>query len=128
MWSTPVNESLFSYKLPSNKKTDREVERVRQIHHWTAAERGKYNQSKYIPRCEPFPVYTVEEATAPDDEFETLTWKPGVADNDLVMYLRAARSMAAFAGMCDGGPTDACVTGNTISRTPPMNNRLHQHR
>ena len=20
--------------------------------------------------------------------------------------------MAAFAGMCDGGPTDACVTGN----------------
>ena len=28
------------------------------------------------------------------------------------MYLRAARSMAAFAGMCDGGPTDACVTGN----------------
>ena len=30
------------------------------------------------------------------------------------MYLRAARSMAAFAGMCDGGPTDACVTGSYL--------------
>lgn len=27
-------------------------------------------------------------------------------DADLVMYLRAARSMAAFAGMCNGGSTD----------------------
>ena len=34
-----------------------------------------------------------------DAEFEALTWKPGVADTDLVMYLRAARSMAAFAGI-----------------------------
>ena len=58
-------------------------------------------------------TYTPEEADAPDEEYEVLTWKPGVADNDLVMYLRAARSMAAFAGMCDGGPTDACVTGKT---------------
>jgi len=117
-------ENTFFYILGFNPQkrvivcqTDREVERVRQIHHWTAAERGKYNQSKYIPRCEPFPVYTVEEATAPDDEFETLTWKPGVADNDLVMYLRAARSMAAFAGMCDGGPTDACVTATRDATT-----------
>ena len=66
---------------------------------------------QFIPDARPFKTYTPEEANAPDDEYEVLTWKPGVADNDLVMYLRAARSMAAFAGMCDGGPTDACVTG-----------------
>ncbi|XP_021950630.1 arginine-glutamic acid dipeptide repeats protein isoform X2 [Folsomia candida] len=37
-------------------------------------------------------------------EWEDLLWKPGVTnDADLVMYLRAARSMAAFAGMCNGG-------------------------
>ena len=66
---------------------------------------------KFIPDARPFKSYTPEEANAPDEEYEVLTWKPGVADNDLVMYLRAARSMAAFAGMCDGGPTDACVTG-----------------
>ena len=40
-----------------------------------------------------------------------------MADNDLVMYLRAARSMAAFAGMCDGGPTDACVTATRDATT-----------
>lgn len=38
-----------------------------------------------------------------------LRWTPGVPDCDLMMYLRAARSMAAFAGMCDGGnSTDDC--------------------
>ena len=41
------------------------------------------------------------------EEWEELCWKPGVTvDADLVMYLRAARSMAAFAGMCNGGSTD----------------------
>lgn len=41
-------------------------------------------------------------------------------DGDLVMYLRAARSMAAFAGMCDGGSAeDGCIAarrdGTTIN-------------
>lgn len=51
----------------------------------------------------------------PDPEFskerEELRWIPAMAlDGDLLMYLRAARSMAAFAGMCDGGsPDDGCV-------------------
>lgn len=35
-----------------------------------------------------------------------LKWTPGVPDCDLMMYLRAARSMAAFAGMCNGGSPD----------------------
>lgn len=34
-------------------------------------------------------------------------------DSDLLMYLRAARSMAAFAGMCDGGsPEDGCAAAS----------------
>ncbi|GAB6028239.1 hypothetical protein CHUAL_002427 [Chamberlinius hualienensis] len=41
---------------------------------------------------------------------ENVQWMPLVPDCDLMMYLRAARSMAAFAGMCDGGsPDDGCV-------------------
>ena len=32
-----------------------------------------------------------------------MTWEPGrIHDHDLLMYLRAGRSMAAFAAMCDG--------------------------
>ncbi len=38
---------------------------------------------------------------------ETLLWMTGrVVDSELMMFLRAARSMAAFAGMCDSGSTD----------------------
>ncbi len=41
------------------------------------------------------------------DRYEELTWEPGrTHDHDLLMYLRAARSVAAFAGMCDGGSTE----------------------
>lgn len=40
-------------------------------------------------------------------EREELRWLPAMAlDGDLLMYLRAARSMAAFAGMVDGGSAD----------------------
>ena len=40
----------------------------------------------------------------PEPWGEELTWSPRrVHDHDLLMFLRAARSMAAFASMCDGG-------------------------
>lgn len=43
-------------------------------------------------------------------------------DTDLLMYLRAARSMAAFAGMCDGGcPEDGA---NAASRDDTTINAL----
>lgn len=43
-------------------------------------------------------------------------------DSDLLMYLRAARSMAAFAGMCDGGcPEDGA---NAASRDDTTINAL----
>lgn len=39
-------------------------------------------------------------------------------DGDLLMYLRAARSMAAFAGMCDGGSADdGCVAASRDDTT-----------
>lgn len=51
----------------------------------------------------------------PDPEFqkerEELRWIPAMKmDHDLIMYLRAARSISAFTGMCEGGIADACVT------------------
>ena len=59
----------------------------------------------------------------PDPEFskqrEELRWLPGLTlDSDLIMYLRAARSIAAFAGMCDGGsPDDGCVAASRDDTT-----------
>ena len=59
----------------------------------------------------------------PDPDFgkerEDLRWIPAMTlDGDLLMYLRAARSMAAFAGMCDGGsPDDGCVAASRDDTT-----------
>ena len=43
-----------------------------------------------------------------------MTWEPGrIHDHDLLMYLRAGRSMAAFAAMCDGeAPEDGFVVAS----------------
>nr|XP_029505280.1 arginine-glutamic acid dipeptide repeats protein-like [Oncorhynchus nerka] len=52
---------------------------------------------------------------------------PGVNDCDLLMYLRAARSMAAFAGMCDGGSTeDGCLAASRDDTTLNALNTLHE--
>ncbi|XP_063984953.1 arginine-glutamic acid dipeptide repeats protein-like isoform X2 [Diachasmimorpha longicaudata] len=67
----------------------------------------------------------------PDPEFikerEELRWIPAMSlDGDLVMYLRAARSMAAFAGMCDGGsPDDGCVAASRDDTTINALDILH---
>lgn len=54
-----------------------------------------------------------------------LRWTPGVPDCDLMMYLRAARSMAAFAGMCDGG-TDDCNPATRDDTTINALELLHE--
>lgn len=60
-------------------------------------------------------------------ENEELVWMPGVNDCDLLMYLRAARSMAAFAGMCDGGSTeDGCIAASRDDTTLNALNTLHE--
>lgn len=68
---------------------------------------------------------------APDPEFsrdrEEIRWLPAMAlDGDLLMYLRAARSMAAFAGMCDGGSADdGCVAASRDDTTINALDVLH---
>lgn len=71
------------------------------------------------------------------EQLEELRWAPGldeacviklahkapspinrVSDCDLIMYLRAARSMAAFVGMCDGGSAeDGCYAASRDDTT-----------
>ncbi|XP_065205520.1 arginine-glutamic acid dipeptide repeats protein-like isoform X2 [Planococcus citri] len=69
--------------------------------------------------------------SSPDPEFskerEEIRWVPSMAlDGDLVMYLRAARSMAAFAGMCDGGSAeDGCIAASRDGTTINAMDVLH---
>lgn len=62
----------------------------------------------------------------PDPEFskerEELRWIPAMKmDGDLIMYLRAAQSISAFTGMCDGNLPDGCVA---VSRDETTINAL----
>ena len=50
------------------------------------------------------PEVPIEDRPEPEEE---LTWEPSrIHDHDLLMFLRAGRSMAAFAAMCDGESPD----------------------
>uniref|UniRef100_A0A8C7UQ21 Arginine-glutamic acid dipeptide repeats protein n=1 Tax=Oncorhynchus mykiss TaxID=8022 RepID=A0A8C7UQ21_ONCMY len=78
-----------------------------------------------LPELQSRPVLGVQTQT----ENEELVWMPGVNDCDLLMYLRAARSMAAFAGMCDGGSTeDGCLAASRDDTTLNALNMLHASR
>uniref|UniRef100_A0A667XB42 Arginine-glutamic acid dipeptide repeats protein n=1 Tax=Myripristis murdjan TaxID=586833 RepID=A0A667XB42_9TELE len=75
-----------------------------------------------LPELQPRPAPSLQTQT----ESEELVWTPGVNDCDLLMYLRAARSMAAFAGMCDGGSTeDGCLAASRDDTTLNALNMLH---
>ncbi|CAN9516214.1 unnamed protein product [Ophioblennius macclurei] len=83
---------------------------------------GPSHQAK-LPELQPFPSPAGQAVT----ENEELVWMPGVNDCDLLMYLRAARSMAAFAGMCDGGSTeDGCLAASRDDTTLNALNTLHE--
>ncbi|XP_062581142.1 arginine-glutamic acid dipeptide repeats protein-like isoform X2 [Saccostrea cucullata] len=62
------------------------------------------------------------------EQWEELRWRPfSVGDGDLMMYLRAARSVAAFAGMCDGGSTeDGCQAASMDETTMNAMDTLHR--
>ncbi|KAM4588369.1 arginine-glutamic acid dipeptide repeats protein [Odontesthes bonariensis] len=82
---------------------------------------GPSHQAK-LPELQPRPASGSQTQT----EKEELMWTPGVNDCDLLMYLRAARSMAAFAGMCDGGSTeDGCLAASRDDTTLNALNMLH---
>ncbi|XP_071945053.1 uncharacterized protein [Antedon mediterranea] len=73
-------------------------------------------------RCKPKP--TGQTTT----EKEELTWKTHIEDVNLLMYLRAARSMAAFVGMCDGGsPEEGCDAASKDITTINALNILHHY-
>lgn len=85
-------------------------------------------KDKDIYAC--LPEIRIDGPLGPDDPCpggEDLRWLPAQAtDRDLVMYLRAARSMAAFAGMCDGGsPDDGCVAASRDDTTINALDVLH---
>ncbi|XP_015253960.1 PREDICTED: arginine-glutamic acid dipeptide repeats protein-like isoform X1 [Cyprinodon variegatus] len=82
---------------------------------------GPSHQAK-LPELQQRPSSGAQTQT----ENEELMWTPGVNDCDLLMYLRAARSMAAFAGMCDGGSTeDGCLAASRDDTTLNALNMLH---
>nr|XP_019957181.1 PREDICTED: arginine-glutamic acid dipeptide repeats protein-like isoform X1 [Paralichthys olivaceus] len=82
---------------------------------------GPSHQAK-LPELQPQPAPGLQAQT----DGEELMWTPGVNDCDLLMYLRAARSMAAFAGMCDGGSTeDGCLAASRDDTTLNALNMLH---
>ncbi|VVC90825.1 unnamed protein product [Leptidea sinapis] len=86
------------------------------------------NKDKDIYAC--LPDIRTNGPLGPDEACpggEELRWLPAQAtDRDLVMYLRAARSMAAFAGMCDGGsPDDGCVAASRDDTTINALDVLH---
>nr|XP_046220651.1 LOW QUALITY PROTEIN: arginine-glutamic acid dipeptide repeats protein-like [Oncorhynchus gorbuscha] len=87
---------------------------------------GPSHQAK-LPELQPFPSEAPGVLTQAVTENEELVWMPGVNDCDLLMYLRAARSMAAFAGMCDGGSTeDGCLAASRDDTTLNALNTLHE--
>ncbi|KAK2724084.1 hypothetical protein QYM36_002435 [Artemia franciscana] len=76
------------------------------------------------------PHVPLSQRPKPEDR-EEVRWKPpancpAARDGDLIMYLRAARSVAAFAGMCNGGsPDDGCIAASRDDTTINAVDVLH---
>ncbi|KAK7486143.1 hypothetical protein BaRGS_00022609 [Batillaria attramentaria] len=87
---------------------------------------GSSHQAR-LPECKP----NLQPADMPEkcDNHEEIKWRPlHVMDGDLMMYLRAARSIAAFAGMCDGGSADdGCQAASMDETTMNAMDILHRN-
>ncbi|XP_070136730.1 arginine-glutamic acid dipeptide repeats protein isoform X19 [Drosophila bipectinata] len=78
-----------------------------------------------LPDYNPISSFPIDKETD-ERELEESRWSPGVvADGDLLMFLRAARSMAAFQGMCDGGLEDGCLAASRDDTTINALDVLH---
>nr|CAB3265524.1 arginine-glutamic acid dipeptide repeats protein-like [Phallusia mammillata] len=123
-----LKPDTFFYILGYNPETRRlsstqgEV-RVGPSHQWTASTRGIF-QKAIIPDLLPPMSPCTNQVNA---DYEELMWKPRTNDCDLIMFLHSARSMAAFAGMCDGGSTEeGCVIASRDETTINALNVLFQ--
>uniref|UniRef100_A0A1B0A750 Arginine-glutamic acid dipeptide repeats protein n=1 Tax=Glossina pallidipes TaxID=7398 RepID=A0A1B0A750_GLOPL len=84
-----------------------------------------HTQKAKLPDYNPISSFPVDKETD-ERELEESRWSPGiVTDCDLLMFLRAARSMAAFQGMCDGGLEDGCLAASRDDTTINALDVLH---
>lgn len=52
------------------------------------------------------------------EDWEELVWRPAqLPDDDIIMFLRAARSIAAYAGMCVGGSAENGLNAASMDET-----------
>jgi arginine-glutamic acid dipeptide repeat-containing protein len=74
------------------------------------------------------PLGEVPISKRPEPWGEELSWSPSrIHDHDLLMFLRAARSMAAFASMCDGGsPEEGFTAASRDGITAEAIQKLHE--
>ncbi|KAL7047081.1 hypothetical protein ACKWTF_002779 [Chironomus riparius] len=81
---------------------------------------GPQHQAQ-LPDYQPIQNYRSEEDEARD--LEDPRWRPNVfLDNDLLMYITAARSIAAFQGMCE---EDGCIAASRDDTTITAFDVLH---
>ncbi|CAF0740531.1 unnamed protein product, partial [Didymodactylos carnosus] len=76
------------------------------------------------------PVYKPSDDDIPEkcDDYESPIWRNKISDIDLSMYLQAARSIAAFAGMCHTGkPEDMYDVAQRDDTTINALTVLHNH-
>ncbi|KAH9513438.1 hypothetical protein Btru_033036 [Bulinus truncatus] len=86
---------------------------------------GPSHQAR-LPECKP----DTNPADMPEkcEHREEIRWRPNrVVDGDLLMYLGAARSIAAFAGMCGGTAEDRCEAEAMDETTVNALDTLHRH-
>ncbi|XP_058967313.2 arginine-glutamic acid dipeptide repeats protein isoform X1 [Pocillopora verrucosa] len=111
-------EDCFFYVLGYNPETRRLANTKGEI-------RVGVSHQATLPECCPFPVNGFEDRENPMEE---LVWNPTLDDYELMMFLRAARSMAQYAGMCNGGsPEDGYSAVSQDATTSNALNVLHQN-
>ncbi len=111
-------EDTFFYTLSYNSETRRLASTQGEI-------RVGASHQALLP---PFEGDSTPVERRPEPTGEDLTWSPErIHDHDLLMFLRAARSMAAFAAMYDGGsPEDGFQAASRDGITAHAIDKLHE--
>ncbi|KAK3749169.1 hypothetical protein QZH41_010363, partial [Actinostola sp. cb2023] len=111
-------EDSFFYLLGYNPDTRRLANTKGEIRVGPSHQAILPEYKEYIPD---------ENDSAYETSREKLVWSPILDDYDLIMYLRASRSMAQYAGMCNGGtPEDGFRAMSQDATTSNALNLLHE--